>query len=207
MTHSPAWPLTLASRTTDHRQDGRKENPLLSLSERFATLPDPRWKHGVRDELAVLLTCLGAALRCHCNSTLAVGHWCHEQHDLLTHLFGARRCLCPSESLDRTLLPRVDAEPIACARAEWRRSTRVAHPEDPMALDGTTVRGANTAGQAAPHVLSFRTHQSQETRFQVAVSEKTTEIPVAQARVPCVSLTGRVCTADAPMQSVDAVGG
>jgi hypothetical protein len=37
----------------------------------------------------------------------------------------------------------------------------------------------------------------QETLLQVAVSEKTNEIPVAQALLPCLPLLGRVCTADA----------
>jgi predicted transposase YbfD/YdcC len=89
----------------------------------------------------------------------------------------------------------------------------VAQADDPIALDGKTVRGARTKEQAAPHLLSFRTHQSQETLLQVAVSEKTNEIPVAQALLPCLPLAGRVCTADALhtqkafMQRVDTLGG
>jgi predicted transposase YbfD/YdcC len=45
------------------------------------------------------------------------------------------------------------------------------------------------------------------------VSEKTNEIPIAQALLPCLPLAGRVCTADALhtqkdfMQCVDALGG
>ena len=59
------------------------------------------------------------------------------------------------------------------------------------------MRGAGAAGQHAPHLLSFRTHQSQETLLQVEGSEKTNEIPIAQALLPCLPLLGRVCTADA----------
>jgi hypothetical protein len=94
--------------------------------------------------------------------------------------------------------------------ADWIRATLVASADDPIALDGNTVRGARTDDHAAPHRLSFRTHQSQETLLQVAVSEKTNEIPVAHALLPCVPLAGRVCTADALhthhefMQRVDA---
>jgi hypothetical protein len=80
---------------------------------------------------------------------------------------------------------------------DWIRSTLVAGPDDPIALDGKTVRGARTDQQAPPHLLSFRIHQSQETLFQVAVSEKPNEIPVAQALLPCLPLAVRVCTADA----------
>jgi hypothetical protein len=70
--HSTALPLTLPSLTNDRRQDLLKQKPLLSLYELFATVPDPRSKHGLRYELAFVLTCLVAALLCHCDSTLSV---------------------------------------------------------------------------------------------------------------------------------------
>jgi predicted transposase YbfD/YdcC len=87
-----------------------------------------------------------------------------------------------------------------------------AQADAPIALDGKTVRGARTDEQSAPHLLSFRTHRSQETLLQVVVSEKTNEIPVAQALLPCLPIDGRIITADALhtqknfMQCVDALG-
>jgi hypothetical protein len=186
MTYSIAFPLTLPSLTSDHRQHLLQKQPLLSLYEVFATVPDPRSSHGLRYELAYLLTCLVAGLLCNADSTLAIAQWCRDQQALLKRLFGPRRFLCPSDSLYRKLLPRLDAEAIECALADWIRSTLMAAPEDPIALDGKTVRGARTDEQAAPHLLSFRTHQSQETLLQVAVSEKTNEIPIAQALLPVV---------------------
>jgi predicted transposase YbfD/YdcC len=213
MSDSTALPLTLPSLTSDHRQRLLQEQPLLSLYEVFATIPDPRSKHGQRYTLAYLLTCLVAALRGPCDSTLAVGEWCRDQRRLLMRLFGPRRFLCPSDSLYRKLLPRLDAEHIEWTLADWIRTTLCAEAEDPIALDGKTVRGARTDDQPAPHLLSFRTHHSQETLLQVAVSDKTNEIPLAQALLPCLPLAGRVCTADArPTQknfflAVEALGG
>ena len=84
----------------------------------------------------------------------------------------------------RKLLPRLNAEQIEWALADWIRSTLVAQPEDPIALDGKTVRGARTGEQAAPHLLSFCTHRSQEALLQVRVSEKTNEIPVPKSCCP-----------------------
>jgi len=199
--------------TSDHRQQLLEKQPLLSLYEVFATIPDPRSKHGQRYELAYLLLCLVAGLLCNCDSTLAIAQWCRDQHLLLIRLFGPRRFLCPSDSLYRKLLPRLDAEQIEWALADWIRSTLRALPDDPIALDGKTVRGARKDGQPAPHLLSFRTHHSQETLLQVLVSEKTNEIPVAQALAPCLPLQGRVCTADALhtqkdfLRCIDAMGG
>jgi hypothetical protein len=102
---------------------------------------------------------------------------------------------------------------IECTLADWIRRTLQAQPDDPIALDGKTVRDASTADGSAPHLLSFRTHQSQETLLQVLVSEKTNEIPIAQALLPCLPVAGRVLNADArPTQKdfmlcVDALGG
>jgi DDE_Tnp_1-associated len=197
MTYSTALPLTLPSLTSNRRQQLLQKQPLLSLYEVFATIPDPRSKHGLRYELAYLLICLVAALLCNCDSTLAVGEWCRDQRLLLIRLFGPRRFLCPSDSLYCKLLPRLNAEQLEWTLADWIRTSLCAQPEDPIALDGKTVRGAGTDEQPAPHLLSFRTHQSQETLLQVAVSEKTNEIPVAQALLPCLPLQGRVCTAAA----------
>ena len=89
------------------------------------------------------------------------------------------------------------ASEIEWALARWVRATLTAAEEDAVALDGKTVRGAALPGQVAPHLLAFCTHESQETLLQVRVSEKTNEIPVAQALLPCLALHGRVYTADA----------
>src|SRR5437588_11469041 len=172
MSDSTALTLTLPSLTSDHRQHLLQKDPLLSLYEVFATIPDPRFKHGMRYELAYLLICLVAALLCNCDSTLAVAQWCRDQRLLLSRLFGPRRFLCPSDSLYRKLLLRLDAEQIECTLADWIRSTLQAQPDDPIALDGKTVRGARTTEDSAPHLLSFRTHQSQETLLQVVGSRE-----------------------------------
>src|SRR6266568_1057747 len=123
MTYSIALPLTLPSLTSAHRQSLLEKQPLVSLYEVFATLPDPRSKHGLRYELAYLLICLVASLLCNCDSTLAVAEWCRDQHHLLIRLFGPRRFLCPSDSLYRKLLPRLDAEQVEWTLADWIRST------------------------------------------------------------------------------------
>jgi predicted transposase YbfD/YdcC len=99
--------------------------------------------------------------------------------------------------LYRWLLPKLCADSLERVLAAWVQATLHTSPEDAIALDGKTVRGAATAEQKAPHLLSFCTHESQETLLQVWVDEKTNEIPVAKALLSCLPLAGRVCTADA----------
>jgi hypothetical protein len=126
-----------------------------------------------------------------------VAHWCREHVELLREVFGARLFLTPSGSLYRKLLPRLDAQAVEDVLARWIQATLQTAADEPIALDGKALRGAKTGEQTAPHLLSFCTHDSQETLFQVRVSEKTNEIPVAKAVLPTLPIAGRVVTSDA----------
>lgn len=171
--------------------------PLLTLVELLEAIPDPRGKHGLRYDLPYLLTCLIAALLCNCNSTEAVSQWCREHVELLRETFGPRLFLTPSGSLYRWLLPRLDVQVVEQVLSTWIRASSQASATDPLAVDGKTVRGARTAAGDAPHLLSCFTHQSQEVWAQVAVGEKTNEIPEARKLLPLLPIAGRVCTFDA----------
>jgi hypothetical protein len=103
-------------------------------------------------------TCLVAAMLCGRNSTLAVAEWCRDEQELLKQLFGQGKSSCPDDSLYRKLLPRLDASQVEGALADWIRMTLIGPSDEPVALDGKTVRGAGTQDQKAPHLLSFCTH-------------------------------------------------
>jgi len=194
---STALSQALASLNNSQREQLLKEATLRSVHQIGKTIPDPRRGQGRRYDLAYLLTCLAAAMLCGRNSTLAVAEWCRDHQDLLEKLFGPRKFYCPDDSLYRKLLPRLDAVQVEAAIGDWIRATLLAQPDEPIALDGKTVRGARTDEEKAPHLLSFCTHYSQETLLQIRVEEKTNEIPVAFALLPFLPVAGRVYTADA----------
>ena len=116
---------------------------------------------------------------------------------MLERLFGKRRFLCPTGSLSRWLLPRLWISALETLLSCWVHATLDPASRCPIALDGKVVRGAKTAEETAPHLLSFRTHDEQETLLQVRVEDKTNEIPVAQAMLPLIVEPGRIYTADA----------
>jgi predicted transposase YbfD/YdcC len=170
---------------------------LRTLPAAFAAIPDPRKRRGQRYDLPFLLTCLVAALLCDCNSLEAVGRWTRDHRTVLARVCGPRRHLTPTGSLYRRLLPRLSVAHVERALASWVQQTRPLRDREPLAVDGKTVRGARTATQAAPHLLSVSTHTTQDTLVQVRVDDKTNEIPVAQELVAHLPLRGRVVTADA----------
>jgi len=187
----------LPSLTQEQRDHLLAEAALHSLAEVLEAVPDPRGKHGLRYDLPFLLTCLIAALLCNCDGSEAVAQWCRDHVALLQDVFGPRLFLSPSGSLYRWLLPQLDASALEQVLGRWVQATTAAACDEPLALDGKTLRGARSEEHAAPHLLSFVTHQSQETFFQVRVDEKTKEIPVAKQVLPTLPIRSRVCTADA----------
>lgn len=191
-TRLPATVGTLSSRDRDALL---RADRLQSLCAVLAAVPDPRSRHGRRYPLAFLLTCVVAALLCNNNSLDAVAQWCREQRALLGRLFPEQRWLTPSGSLFRKLLPRLDAEQVEAQLAQW--ISQAVAEDEPIALDGKTVHGSGAAGGHALQLLSISTHHSGQTLLQVAVVDKTNEIPVAQAVLPTLPLRDRVCTADA----------
>lgn len=174
-----------------------EEAPVPPLVDAFARVPDPRRRQGRRYPLPFLLCALVLALLCNCDTLEAVGQWCAEHRALLAAHFPDQRFHTPTGSLYRRLLPRLSVAHLEAALALWVRGSLEAASGDALALDGKTVRGAASAGQAAPHLLSVSTHVSGETLLQVRVDEKTNEIPVARVLFPALPLAGRVLTADA----------
>jgi len=75
----------------------------------------------------------------------------------------------------------LDACALERVLGSWVQATTTVAADEPLEMSGKAVRGARTGEQTAPHRLSFVTHQSQETFFQVRVDEKTNEIPEARA--------------------------
>jgi hypothetical protein len=95
------------------------------------------------------------------------------------------------------LLPQINVEALEQVLSIWIRASSRASPTDPLVIDGKTVRGARTAEQDAPHLLSCFTHQSQAVWAELALGEKTNEIPEARTLLPPLPIEGRVCTFDA----------
>src|SRR5258707_3418185 len=142
-----AFSQPLSALTAEQREQLRHECALSSLFQAFASLPDPRSRHGRRYDLPFLLTCLVAALLCNCNHSEAVAQWCQGQRVLLGRLFGRRRYLCPTGALYRWLLPQLSIEALEALLSCWVRATLHPDSHSPIALDGKVVRGAKTAEQ------------------------------------------------------------
>ncbi|MFR9800645.1 ISAs1 family transposase, partial [Streptomyces sp. MS06] len=102
------------------------------------------------------------------------------------------------ESTLRRLFARLDADRLDVVLGAWALArTALVAGRRVIAVDGKTVRGARGGGSSAPHLVAALAHGSGAVLGQVAVSEKSNEIPAARQLLQLLDLDGTVVTMDA----------
>ena len=176
---------------------------LESLWDRLGALPDSRYGHGLRHKQRFVLA--GAAV---CTLLGACGYRAFEnpskkftQRQL--RALGATpdeedgRYYPPSDSMFQRVLNRADAVAIAQIVGEW-----LAHQEigslAQLAIDGKVLRGSGRHDGKPLQLLSAVTHHLRLTLDQVALEEKSNEIPALKPLLKKLGLPpGTLITADA----------
>jgi hypothetical protein len=186
----------------------RKENPWMidanrlplegedGLLDLLKTLVDPRKPRGVRHPVMTVVAIALCAALSGARSFCAIAEWAQGlSHDALRQL-GSKRRTPPSEPTIRRVLQRLDADRLDVQIGQWLvRHYPLAGRA--VAVDGKTLRGGHDSGQAPPHLLSAILHQEAVVIGQIAVEEKTNEIPKLPELLDPLPLEGAVVTADA----------
>jgi DDE_Tnp_1-associated/Transposase DDE domain len=183
--------------------------PPGSLAAALATVPDPRRPYGWRPDyapvpLVALLQAPVAAVLCGARSLYAVAQWLREraedEPELLEALgFPPGRSVCVA-TLHR-VYKALDVAAFEAATGAWLRQTGIA-PDDPVALDGKTLRGVHghvEGGEYVPgaHLVAAYAHGAQAILAQVRTDGKGQELAAVEQVLTQVPLAGRVVTGDA----------
>jgi hypothetical protein len=183
--------------------------PAGSLAAALTGVPDPRRPYGWRPAyapvpLVALLQATVAAVLCGARSLYAVAQWIREraqdEPELLVALgFPPGRSTCVA-TLHR-VYKALDVPAFEAAVGTWLRETGVA-PDDPIAVDGKTLRGVHghvEGGEYVPglHLVAAYTHRAQAVLAQLRTGGKGQELAAAKRVLAQVPLTGRVVTGDA----------
>jgi hypothetical protein len=152
------------------------------LSSKFlqalASVPDPRDPRGLRYPLAGLLAIAVLATAAGMRGYAGFATWAATAPaDVLVRL--GIRFRRPSEKTFRAVLYRLD--PVELDRCLGAYFTALAAAEAggllAVAVDGKTLRAARRMGAAATHLVSVFAHHARLVLGQLAVTEKSNEIP------------------------------
>src|SRR5512140_3336969 len=164
----------------------------------LAQVPDPRKRRGRRHPLAGLLATGIAAVIAGSKSFAAIGQWAGDAGpDVLTAL-GAERGPA-EESTYRRAFALVTADVLDRVLGAWLGTRAVlAGGRLVIAIDGKTVRGAKSKEGKAPHLVAALAHGIGAVLGQVAVDEKSNEIPAVRELLKAFTdRAGAVFTIDA----------
>jgi hypothetical protein len=150
------------------------------LLDLLAQVPDPRKKRGRRHALAGLLAVGIAAVIAGSRSFAAIGQWAADAGPDVLAALGAVRGAA-EESTFRRAFALVSADVLDRVPGAWLRAMAVrAGGRLVIAIDGKTVRGAKGKDRKAPHLVAALAHGIGAVLGQVAVDEKSNEIPAVR---------------------------
>jgi predicted transposase YbfD/YdcC len=168
------------------------------LLDLLAQVPDPRKRRGRRHPLAGLLAVGIAAVIAGSRSFAAIGQWAADAGPEVLAVLGAARGPA-EESTFRRAFALVSADVLDRVLGAWLH-TRAAQAGGRLviAIDGKTVRGAKDKTGKAPHLVAALAHGIGAVLGQVAVEEKSNEIPAVRDLLKAfASLAAAVITIDA----------
>ena len=168
------------------------------LLDLLAQVPDPRKRRGRRHALAGLLATGIAAVIAGSRSFAAIGQWAADAGPEVLAVLGAGRGPA-EESTFRRAFALVSADVLDRVLGAWLHTRAVrAGGRLVIAVDGKTVRGAKSKDGKAPHLVAALAHGIGAVLGQVAVEEKSNEIPAVRELLKAFTdLAGAVITIDA----------
>lgn len=198
------WSAALAIHESEQAGPCPFRGPSLeSLLDRFAALPDPRRGHGLRHRQRFVLACAAVSTLMGACGYRAFENTCKKLTQRQLRALGCKRneednrYYPPSDSTFQRVLKRVDANTFASLVGRWLAEQEVGALVQ-LAVDGKVLRGSGRHDGKPLQLLSAVTHQLRLTLDQIAIEEKSNEIPplkplLEKIRPP----TGAVITADA----------
>lgn len=184
-----------------------KESPMIDVNrlplqgagglvEMLGRVVDPRKRRGVRHSVLSIVAIAVCAALSGARSFCAIAEWAQGLSREALDQLGIKRGKPPSEPTIRRVLQRLDADRLDQDIGQWLSQSHGLAGRA-LAIDGKTLRGGGDAQKPAPHLLSAILHQEAVVLGQIAVDEKTNEIPKLPELLDPLPIAGAVVTADA----------
>jgi predicted transposase YbfD/YdcC len=177
------------------------------LAEVLGQIPDVRHARGKRHPLRAVLLLACVAMLGGARSESAIAEWGANYGPEWRRRLGLTHARGPSQATIHRLFRRIDVTRLETCLGQWAQQVLAcvpapaaadgARPLEGIALDGKTLRGSRKRGAVDTHLLSAVSQRLGVVLGQVAVADKTNEIPTAPELLAQLVLTGRVVTVDA----------
>lgn len=166
----------------------------------LARVPDRRDPHGKRHDLPFILAVTACGVLAGMRGYRPVADFAANLSAEALRRLGARPQAStgllrpPSEPTIRRTMNWIDVEAFERELGAFARRIGLSKG---LAFDGKTLRGSGQDEKKPQHLMAVVTHGTERTLGQVAVGEKTNEIPEAPRLLEPLDLRGQVVTADA----------
>jgi hypothetical protein len=176
---------------------------LASLLKAFAQLGDARRGHGLRHRQRFVLACAAVCTLLGACGYRAFENTCKKFTQRQLRALGCRRdetdgrYYPPSDSTFQRVLNRVDAGALSHLVGQWLAQQEIGALAQ-LAIDGKVLRGSGRHDGKPLQLLSAVTHQLRLTLDQIAIQDKSNEIPALKPLLQKLDLPpGVLITADA----------
>lgn len=177
--------------TTMAGAPGRPDHRLLEV---LASVPDPRDPRGLRYPMGLLLAIAVLATAAGMRGFAGFATWARTAPaDLLVDL-GLTKSYRPSDKTFRRVLALIDPADLDRRLGGYFTVVALAAGDSPLvavAIDGKTLRLARRMGAAASHLVSAFAHHAHLVIGQLAVADKTNEIPTVRTLLKSMRATVR----------------
>jgi hypothetical protein len=176
---------------------------LESLLDRLGALPDSRYGHGLRHRQRFVLACAAVCTLMGACGYRAFENTCKKFTQRQLRALGCTpdeqdgRYYPPSDSTFQRVLNRIDALGVASLIGTWLAQQEIGALAQ-LAVDGKVLRGSGRHDGKPLQLLSAVTHHLRLTLDQIAIEEKSNEIPALKPLLKKLDLPpGVLVTADA----------
>lgn len=180
-----------------------RASALESLWDRLGALPDSRYGHGLRHPQRFVLACAAVCTLMGTCGYRAFENTCKKFTQRQLRALGCTpdeedaRYYPPSDSTFQRVLNRIHAVALASIVGTWLAEQEIGALAQ-LAVDGKVLRGSGRHDGKPLQLLSAVTHHLRLTLDQVAIEEKSNEIPALKPLLKKLNLpSGTLITADA----------
>ena len=170
--------------------------PHLSIQESFRKLKDPRIQRRKRHLLLDIIVITICGVICGCNDWQQIQTFARARKDWLKKFLRLPNGI-PSHDTCERVFDRLDPHAFQACFGEWMQELHEALGLSQIAIDGKTLRGSGVGGRTPLHLVSAWATANHLSLGQIAVQEKSNEIPAIPKLLELLDVHGALVTIDA----------